>query len=146
MIRNILGIVAGLIVAVVTVMAIQALGHLLYPYPADVDLSDPEQIARVFPTIPVTAKLFVVAAWFGGALAGAATAKAIAGRDWAAWTIAGLIAIGAVANLFVIPHPAWMQLSAVIAPLLGGLVANHLVRRRERPARAATAEASDATL
>ena len=145
MIRNILGIVVGLVVAVLAVMAVQALGHALYPYPADIDLNDPEQIARIFPTIPLPAKLFVVAAWFGGALAGAAVAKAIAGRDWAAWTIAVLIAIGAVTNIFVIPHPVWMQLSAVVAPLLGGLIANHLVRRRDHAARS-DPEARDAAL
>ena len=145
MIRSILGVIAGIVVAVLTVMAVQALGHALYPYPADVDLNDPEQIARVFPTIPLAAKLFVVAAWFGGALAGAAVAKAIAGRDWAAWTIAVLIAIGGLANIFVIPHPVWMQVSAVVAPLLGGLIANHLVRRREFAARPA-ASADDAAL
>ena len=145
MIRSILGVVAGIAVAVLTVMVVQALGHALYPYPADVDLNDPEQIARVFPTIPLAAKLFVVAAWFGGALAGAAVAKAIAGRDWAAWTIAVLIAIGALANIFVIPHPVWMQVAAVVAPLLGGLIANHLVRRRDHAARPA-AGADDAAL
>jgi hypothetical protein len=145
MIRSILGIVAGIVVAVLTVMAVQALGHALYPYPADIDLNDPEQIARVFPTIPLAAKLFVVAAWFGGGLAGAAVAKAIAGRDWAAWTIAVLIAIGALTNIFVIPHPVWMQVSAIVAPLLGGLVANHLVRRRDRAAPDAP-EARDAAL
>jgi hypothetical protein len=145
MIRNILGIVAGIAVAVLTVMAVQALGHTLYPYPADVDLSDPEQIARAFPAIPIAAKLFVVAAWFAGALAGAAVAKAISGRDWAAWTIAALIAIGAVMNLFVIPHPTWMQISAIVAPLLGGLIANHLVRRRVPPA-PHRAEAGDGAL
>lgn len=143
MIRNILGIVAGLAVAVLAVMVVQALGHQLYPYPADVDLNDPEQIARVFPTVPVAAKLFVVAAWFLGALAGAAVAKSIIGRDWAAWTIAVLIACAGIMNLFIIPHPVWMQISAVVAPLLGGLIANHLVRRREHPAAAAT-EAGDA--
>jgi hypothetical protein len=143
-IRNILGIIAGIAVAVLTVMAVQGIGHALYPYPADVDLNDPEQIARVFPTIPVAAKLFVVAAWFGGALAGAAVAKGLGGRGWAAWTIAVLIAVGALANIFVIPHPVWMQISAVVAPLLGGLIANHLVRRRETGRSAA--EAGDAAL
>ena len=143
MIRAVLGVVAGLCAAVLTVMAVQALGHALYPYPADVDLSDPEQIARVFPVIPVAAKLFVVAAWFGGALIGAAAAKAIVGRSWAAWAIAGFIVVGAVMNLFVIPHPVWMQLSAVIAPLLAGVIANHLVGRGGR---APSAEPGDAAL
>ncbi len=143
MLRGVLGIVGGIVAAVLTVMAVQALGHALYPYPADVDLNDPEQIARVFPSIPVVAKLFVVAAWFGGALVGAALAKAITGRSWAAWTIAGLIAVGAVMNLFVIPHPVWMQLSAVVAPLLGGLFANHLVGPR---AARLPAEAGDGAL
>ena len=130
MIRNILGVIAGIVVAVLTVMAVQAVGHSLYPYPADIDLNDPEQIARAFPAIPFAAKAFVVAAWVAGALAGGAVAKAITGADWSAWTIAALIALGGVANIFVIPHPVWMQISAVVAPLIGGLIANHLVRGR----------------
>jgi MFS family permease len=129
MIRGILGVIVGLAVAVLTIMAVQAIGHQIYPYPADVDLNDPEQIARVFPTIPVAAKLFVVAAWFFGAMAGAAVAKSVVGSDWAAWTIAVLVACAGVMNLFIIPHPVWMQIAAVVAPLLGGLIANHLVRR-----------------
>jgi hypothetical protein len=143
MIRGILGAVAGLALAVLTVMAVQALGHALYPYPADVDLNDPEAVARVFPSIPLPAKLFVVAAWFGGAFVGAAVAKAIAGGSWAGWTIAALIAVGAVANIFVIPHPVWMQILAVVAPFAGGLIANHLVRPRAPRTRS---EAGDATL
>ena len=140
MVRNIAGVVAGLIVAVLTVMVVQAIGHQLYPYPADVDLRDPEQIAAVFPTIPVAAKLFVVAAWFGGALLGGIVAKLITGRNWAAWTIAVLIAVAGVMNLFIIPHPVWMQIAAVAAPLLGGLIATHFerARRAESPGEGAS--------
>ncbi len=69
-------------------------------------------------------------AWFGAALVGAAVAKLIAPRSWVAWTVTGLIALYVVANVFVLPMPGWMQALSVAAPLLGGLIANHLVADR----------------
>ena len=42
------------------------------------------------------------------------------------WVIAGLILLGGVANLMMIPHPLWMQIGAIAAPLLGGWIVARL--------------------
>jgi hypothetical protein len=47
-------------------------------------------------------------------------------KVWAGWIIAGLILLGGVANIMMIPHPLWMQIAAVVAPLLGGWVVTRL--------------------
>jgi MFS family permease len=68
----------------------------------------------------------VAVAYFLSALAGGYLAARISGRSWAGWAIAGLVAAGAVGSLFQFPHPLWMQIASVAAPLLGGALAVRL--------------------
>jgi len=49
--KTILGTVVGLVVAVVTLMIVEALGHMIYPPPEGVDLKDPEQLASIMKTM-----------------------------------------------------------------------------------------------
>jgi len=139
--RAIGGIIAGLIVGflvaiMVGVVVFSAVGTAP-PSPASVNLSDPQRVLEIFAELPVGAKIGLMLAWFGAALAGAAIAKLIAPRSWVAWTVTGLIALYVVANIFVLPMPGWMQAVSVAAPLLGGLIANHLVADRLDPDMAA---------
>jgi len=131
--RAIVGVVVGLVVgfAVTILIGIVAIGAMgAAPSQSDVELSDTRRILEIFAEMPIGAKIGLMGAWFGGALSGAAIAKLIARRGWAAWTVAGLIAAYVVANVFILPMPGWMQALSVLAPLLGGLVANHLVAGR----------------
>lgn len=130
MARIIGGIVAGLAIGLFSIWAIEMIGHLIYPLPAELNIRDPEQIETLIRTMPFGAQAFVVAAWFGGALIGSALAMRIAGRAWAAWLVAGVVAAAGIINILFIPHPVWMQISAVAAPLLGGLLGIHLGRRK----------------
>lgn len=135
--RSIAGIIAGLIVGFLVAIAV---GVVVFgaaggaaPSPGNVNLSDPQRVVEIFAELPVGAKIGLMLAWFGAALAGVAVAKLIAPRRWVAWTVTGLIALYVVANIFVLPMPGWMQALSVVAPLLGGLIANHLVADRSEP-------------
>ncbi|HEV2747913.1 MAG TPA: hypothetical protein VGW34_11515 [Allosphingosinicella sp.] len=128
MLRIVGSVVAGAVTALAVLAIVQTLGHILYPLPEDLDLRDPEAVARAVPAIPLAAKLIVVFAWFAAALAGGAIAKRIRGRWWSPWLIAALVALVGVVTIMIIPYPAWMHIAAVAAPLLGGLAASHLVR------------------
>lgn len=125
MVRTISGIAAGLLAMVVTVGAIELLAHLLFPVPSD---SAP---------IPLGIQLLVLGAYFLGALIGGAVAERISGKRWTVWVIALLVVAGAIWSMFLIPHPQWMQIAAVIAPLAGGFVASHIARSRATPPAAA---------
>ena len=127
MLRIVGSVVAGAVTAFATVWLIELIGHLIFPLPEDLDLRNPEVAAQSLPSIPLPAKLIVVFAWFAGALAGGYVAKRISGRWWPAWLIAVVVAVGGIMTIMMIPHPAWMQIAAVVAPLLGGLVGGHLI-------------------
>jgi hypothetical protein len=116
MLRIILGILAGVLAVFVTVTAIEYLGHLLFPIPSDRG------------PIPPAVQVLVLAAYFLAALIGGWIAASISRRSWTAWAVAFVVVAGAIGSMFMVPHPQWMQVAAVLAPLFGGLVAAHLTR------------------
>ena len=128
--RIIAGVVAGILAAFAAVYAVELIGRFFYPA-ANVDVSDIEQLKAMMATMTIGAKLFVAGAWFVGAFAGGLVAALIVRRPWAAWTPAIVVALAALANILVMPHPAWMQVSAFVLPLLGGLLARRLVPMRD---------------
>lgn len=129
MVRKLLGIVAGVVIALVTITLVEFAGHAVFPPPAGQDMRDPAAVTAYLATAPVGAMLFVVAGWFAGALAGGLGAATIARWPAAAWIIAGLIALAGIYNATQIPAPLWMQAATVLAPALGGWTARHLARR-----------------
>lgn len=127
--RVALGVVAGIIVAMVTIWLMEAGTHVIYPT-APFDLNDPEAIKRIVAAMPAPAKMLILLGWFAGATAGAFTAATVARRNWAAWVPAGLVLAAGLANLFLIPHPWWMAIGAVAVPVLGGWLGMKLATRR----------------
>ena len=127
--RKLLGVIAGVVALGVTVWIVEMISHMIWAPPAGVDVSDPAQLAKLMDMVPLEAKIAVVVAWFLGAFAGAWV-----GAKVAQWAPAGLIVVlvgigfGAM-TLIMIAHPLWMQVAAVVAPLVGGWVATKLPGR-----------------
>ncbi len=117
--RKLFAAIAGIITAVVTVGAIQSLGHMIFPPPPDVNLSDPNQLAALIERMPPAALIFVVAAWLVGSFAGAVVATLIARRETIvpAMTVAAAVLFGALYSLFMISHPLWMAIAGIALPL-----------------------------
>ena len=129
---------AGVLVALAAIFIVEILGHQLYPM-REVDLRDGEAVAALIASLPTGAFLFVIAAWLAGAFGGGLVAAWSGQRVWAAWLVGALVAVAAIANVFMFPHPAWMQLAAVIAPAVGAAVAGHVARTLLRRRAAAAA-------
>lgn len=128
--RTALASVVGVIVAAIVVFAVEGLGHALFPPPAGLDLADPQDQARLIAAMPGQAKVMVVLAWFLGALAGSATAMAVAYKALAGWIVAAVMVALSVWTTQMFPHPAWMVGSAVVLPLAGAWLARRLVAAR----------------
>lgn len=110
MLRKIGGIVAGIIVFVVTLAVLELLAHQLFP-------SDGRNLSTGL-------LAFVALAYFLSAFAGGLTAARISGLHWTVWVIALLVAAGAAYSLTAVAHPVWMQIASIAAPLLGGFLAS----------------------
>jgi MFS family permease len=128
LLRKILGIVAGVVVATLIVTAFEWVTTTLYPIP-EVDSDDYATLASVMTNMPMIAKLLVVAGWLAGAAGGAWLALRISDWRWAAWIVAAIMLAGSIANIVALPHPLWMQACALLFPVLGGWIGIKLHRK-----------------
>jgi predicted naringenin-chalcone synthase len=129
-VRKVVAVVAGLVVAMLVVMIAEGAGHAIFPPPEGLDITKPEDQARLMEVIPLGAKIAVVVAWFLGATAGAATAMTL-GKDAMPGWIVGLVLVAlSLVTTQMFPHPLWMMVAAVALPLAGVLVAKRLALSR----------------
>lgn len=136
-VRCVLAPFVGLVVFVVSVMALEAVGHAVYPPPPDiVALStahgdamisgDPERYEEAslalnpameawLTTAPIGPLLAVVIAWVGGGLLGslAAAAVASAGRIWFSLLIGAVDVLGIIMVTDQFAHPMWMPILGI---------------------------------
>ena len=141
--RSVAGILVGVIAGFLATILFAVLAISLTATSfGRVDVGDPRQVVEAFAAMPDSAKIALMLAWLVGALVGAAIGKMIARKGWVAWTVAALIALYVVLNVLILPLPGWMQALSIAAPLIGGLLANHLVKGAA-PAGAGQTEGGD---
>jgi hypothetical protein len=132
--RNLFAVALGLAVAVCAVMAVEVLGHSLYPPPVGLSMDDPKGISDYIAHAPVLALAFVLLAWAAGAFAGGAVAALVAtGRRTQRFGLvvgAIVLAMGAM-TLWMIPHPTWFIVATPFACLIPGWVGGLVGVRRE---------------
>lgn len=122
MIRKIAGTLAGVIVAMLVVTAMDWVSHALFPESV-ARSSDYADIAAALAAAPLAAKAILVGGWFLAALIGGLVAVRISGWPFSGWIVALLVLAACVANGLLIPGlPLWMWIAAVVAPLFGGVV------------------------
>jgi hypothetical protein len=114
--RAILAILAGCVLSVLVVAGVDALGHLVYPPPAGVDLRDPAAMPTIIASMPVGAFIIVVSGWMLAAGLGSwvATRLSRTGKRWPGVVVGGLVLVATGVNLFTIAHPVWVVIVAAI--------------------------------
>jgi hypothetical protein len=141
--RAFLGILAGIVAALAIASLVAVVGGWLFPTPLhEAVRMTPEGARAAYADMPLGARLTLVAAWFAGALAAAAAAKAISRRRWAAWTVVVLFAIYVLFTVLLLPMPGWLQALGIVAPLVGGALGDGLIKAAP-PAPAAPEPAAD---
>ena len=115
--RKISAVVLGVVTAVVLIIAIEALGHAVYPPPDDLDTSNIEALQAYVMNAPLAALLFVMAGWLIATLVGGLLACFIARETPLvhAAIVGGLVLLGTIINLLSIPHPLWFSITSVLA-------------------------------
>ena len=129
-IRAIVAIVAGVLVAGIVVGILEMVGHLIFPPPEGIDPTNPDDQARLMEVIPLGAKIAVVVAWFAGSFVGAAVAMMIGKKAFHGGVVAGLMVAGSLATTQIFPHPMWMMVAAVLLPILAAFLAKGLLKDR----------------
>ena len=124
--HKLLGIIIGGACAVAILAAIGWCADQLYPPMIDIFVADETTVANLIADKTMMEKILWVAPWLLGAFGGAWLALRISDWKWAGWIVAGLMMALAISDILHLPHPVWMQASAILLPLLGGWLAARL--------------------
>jgi hypothetical protein len=131
--RLILGILAGLLVAWLSIALCEFASVFLHRPPPGIDLRDPQALAAHIAAAPFHAMLIVVAGWALAAFLGGWVAARIARhRRAAALVVAAFVVLGVVANNMMIPHPQWMTIAGLVLPIPLAWLAARMATPRTR--------------
>ena len=127
MLKIILGIVVGVVVAFAAVMAGELAIHALTGGTA-VDMNDPAAVEVMMDATPVASKIGIVATYFIAVLLGGLAAVRVSGRAWTAWVIMAVILAATIANFAIRPHPLWMVVCSILLIATAGVLASGAFR------------------
>ena len=129
-VRIVIAVAVGTVVAFVLVGVIEAIGEVVYPPPEVVDLGSPDQLATYMQRLPGGALAFVLAAWIVATFLGGLVAAWIARSRTAlaAAIVVALVLAATIANFALIPHPAWMVAAGVVGIAIAAYLAGRLMR------------------
>ena len=119
-VRKALGVLAGLGVAIGIIFGVEGLNGVFFPLPPGTDISNPEAMKAVLAGLPTMALVVVLIGWALGSVLGGWVATAVGGRTRGPATVLGAILfLGALYNLYTIPHPAWFWVPGLLVWLPG---------------------------
>lgn len=132
--KKILALVIGLVICITTVALLEQLNHFLFiPESASTaDAHDPSVARSFMKNLPVAAYLMVLFAWLAGTALGIATASLLLKRVSRLFVpvITGIILLSTMANFYLLPHPSWMIVAAVLLLPLTGWTTGWLLKRK----------------
>jgi len=132
--KKILALVIGLVVCVATVAVLEQLNHSLFvPTSATTaDAHDPSVATAFMKNLPVVAYLMVLFAWLAGTALGIAAASLLVKKVSRLFVpiITGVMLISTIANFYLLPHPTWLMVAAVVLIPCAGIGTGWWLRRR----------------
>ena len=121
--KRLLAIVAGVLSGGIAVALVESIGHMIWPPPEGIDITNPEDLAAIMDTIPTAAIAAVLVAWIMGALVGGFAAKKLdKSESNVSSLVTGVVLMTfGIATMIAIPHPIWMWILGVITPIPAAL-------------------------
>jgi len=119
MVRKVLGVLAGVAVAILAVIVGEFGLHALVPMPMP-DPADTAAMEAVMTSAPLAAKWGLAVIYFVATALGAFTATRITVRVWSGWIVMAVMMAATVANFVLLPHPVWLVIAALVLIGLGG--------------------------
>ena len=112
--RRIAAVIAGMIVAVLIVLASEGIGHKIYPPPPGTDMHDMAKVKAFVSTLPLSVLLIVLTGWLIATFTGTWLAARIAGTPIPGYVVGALLLCGGIANAFMIPQPVWFSIASFV--------------------------------
>lgn len=120
-VRSILAVIVGMLVAFVLIACVEMVGIRVYPLPTGVDPTNLNAMKAAMATRPPAALLFVLLAYTVGSVAGGWVAARFAPSAGMmhAMIVAALLFGAGLMNLMTIPHPTWFWATSSVIYFLG---------------------------
>ncbi|WP_426474596.1 hypothetical protein [Chryseobacterium balustinum] len=120
MVRKILAVFAGVIVASICIWAIETLNHMMYPYPDGMKPNDMEGFKSYIKTLPFLGKFMVIVGYAVGALVSGFIATKISkdGKSTAAIICGIVFLVFTIYNMTVLPTPIWFWILGILVWIL----------------------------
>ena len=129
MVRNILAVLAGLIVGNLAIMGLHYLGIYFYPLPEGTNIDDMNAIAEYMKIASLGSLLMVMFAHIGGTFIAGIAATLLSKEMYVAYIVGGFFTIMGIWNLYLLPHPIWFNFEAILY-LPAAIYGFNLVKRR----------------
>ena len=126
MIRALVGVFAGLAVAMVMVYVLQGIGQQIYPLPAGLDPAGREAFAAAVDAMPVMALVLILVSYSLGTFTGAWVAARVGDRPFYAFLVGGIMTMAGMGNLLAVPHPLWFTITGALVFLPSAWLASRL--------------------
>src|SRR5688500_14621114 len=121
MLKLVLSVICGLVLAFAIVLAVDALFHLMSFAAPPADANDKDAMAAYVAKQPSGVLAGIIVGWAIAAFAGAALAARLGRRrELSGWIVTGLFLLATIANFVMVTHPVWMVLAGIIAILVAG--------------------------
>lgn len=116
LLRNLLALVGGAIVAGLCMAVIEAVGAVVYPPPPGFDPENPQVMQHYLAQLPPAAFLFVLAAYLVGTFGGVylATRFSIRRPSRQGYALGAVLLLAGMVNFVRYAHPLWFVVTAVV--------------------------------
>jgi hypothetical protein len=128
-VRTFLGVLLGIITALIVQVAGDSVANLLYPARVS-SMIDRDALAQALATRPAGALVVSLIGYFAAGYAGAWVARRISGVDWTGRVPPAVITILALVLVTNFDIALWAEIGWVVAPVIGGRLAIRTPARR----------------
>ncbi|GAB5522519.1 MAG: hypothetical protein Roseis2KO_03910 [Roseivirga sp.] len=115
--KRILPVIAGLLAGWVAIFALEAVNHIFYPPPADLDFTDKAALTEFMQALPALAFVLLLVSWMIGTFIAGMVGALLNKEAWknSSIIIGVILALGSIINMTLIPHPTWLMIVASLA-------------------------------
>lgn len=123
MARDILAVLVGVVIGVLSIGIFESVIHQMFPVPQEVTQAIENQDSlSAMVNMPAELLLWILAAYALGSFIGGFSASLVGKRLMVSLVAGMILMLGGAINVFMIPHPFWFILSSLSVYVPAGLI------------------------
>lgn len=122
MVLKVFATVVGVLLAFLTVMGFEWLGHRIWPWPSGLNWKDTAAVAEAIASRPLLSLGWLLLGWIVAQTAGVLACARLHNTParWPQWCTAGFFLLATCSNFLLLPHPVWFVAVSVISLCASG--------------------------